>query len=296
MTALDVPVVGERTTRRRARPRRLLGLAVLLALVVAAALASIAVGTRSIGVGEVWRALFDNGLSTEEAVIVRQLRVPRTALGLLVGLALGVAGALMQGHTRNPLGDPGLLGVTAGASLAVVLAIAWFGVDTPSGYVWFAFAGAARRHGARLRDRLGRPRRRHARDPRPGRGGAVGAAVRAGPRRAGQRRSRPSTASGSGWSARSPGAAPTSPGRCCRSSRSALVLAIANAPALNLLGARRGRRPRPRAAHLAGPRRRPGGDHPALRGRDRRLRADRVRRPGRAARRCAPSPAPTTAG
>jgi ABC-type Fe3+-siderophore transport system permease subunit len=75
-------------------------------------------------------------------VIVRRLRVPRTALGLLVGLALGVAGALMQGHTRNPLGDPGLLGVTAGASLAVVLAIAWFGIGTPSGYVWFAFAGA----------------------------------------------------------------------------------------------------------------------------------------------------------
>jgi iron complex transport system permease protein len=120
----------------------LTGLAILLVLVVAAALASIAVGTRSIGLGEVWRSLFDGDLSTEEAVIVRQLRVPRTALGLMVGLALGVAGALMQGHTRNPLGDPGLLGVTAGASLAVVLAIAWFGIGTPSGYVWFAFGGA----------------------------------------------------------------------------------------------------------------------------------------------------------
>jgi ABC-type Fe3+-siderophore transport system permease subunit len=141
----DVPAgtagtVGTVLTGRSSR--RLIGLAILLALVVAAALASIAVGTRSIGLGEVWRALFDDGLSTEEAVIVRQLRVPRTALGLIVGLALGVAGALMQGHTRNPLGDPGLLGVTAGASLAVVLAIAWFGVATPSGYVWFAFGGA----------------------------------------------------------------------------------------------------------------------------------------------------------
>jgi ABC-type Fe3+-siderophore transport system permease subunit len=124
------------------RSRRLLGLALLLVLVVVAALASIAVGTRSIGLGEVWRSLVDGDLSTDAAVIVRRLRVPRTALGLLVGLALGVAGALMQGHTRNPLGDPGLLGVTAGASLAVVLAIAWFGIGTPSGYVWFAFAGA----------------------------------------------------------------------------------------------------------------------------------------------------------
>jgi ABC-type Fe3+-siderophore transport system permease subunit len=141
----DVPAgtAGRVGTVRTGRSsRRLIGLAILLALVVAAALASIAVGTRSIGLGEVWRALFDDGLSTEEAVIVRQLRVPRTALGLIVGLALGVAGALMQGHTRNPLGDPGLLGVTAGASLAVVLAIAWFGVATPSGYVWFAFGGA----------------------------------------------------------------------------------------------------------------------------------------------------------
>ena len=124
------------------RSRRILGLALLLVLVVVAALASIAVGTRSIGLGELWRSLVDRDLSTDAAVIVRQLRVPRTALGLLVGLALGVAGALMQGHTRNPLGDPGLLGVTAGASLAVVLAIAWFGIGTPSGYVWFAFAGA----------------------------------------------------------------------------------------------------------------------------------------------------------
>jgi ABC-type Fe3+-siderophore transport system permease subunit len=116
--------------------------AALVALVVIAALASIAVGTRSLGPGEVWRALFDSSLGSEEAVIVRQLRVPRTVLGLMVGLALGAAGALMQGHTRNPLGDPGLLGVTAGASFAVVVAIAAFGVATPAGYVWFAFVGA----------------------------------------------------------------------------------------------------------------------------------------------------------
>jgi iron complex transport system permease protein len=123
------------------RSRRLVGLVVLLAVVAVAVVASIAVGSRPIGLGEVWRALADGG-QTENSVIVRQLRLPRTALGLLVGPALGVAGALMQGHTRNPLGDPGLLGVTAGASLAVVLAITWLGVTTPSGYVWFAFAGA----------------------------------------------------------------------------------------------------------------------------------------------------------
>src|SRR3712207_2166030 len=124
------------------RTRRLGTLVLLLVLVAATALASIAVGTRSIGLGDVWRSLLDPALSTEDAVVVRQLRVPRTALGLMVGLALGTAGALMQGHTRNPLGDPGLLGVTAGASLAVVLAISLLGLTTPAGYVWFAFLGA----------------------------------------------------------------------------------------------------------------------------------------------------------
>lgn len=146
-TTADAPVRGGGASRapgvRHApRTRRPAGLVLLVVLVGAAALASIAVGTRTIGLGEVWRSLFDAGLSTEEAVIVRQLRVPRTVLGLMVGAALGIAGALMQGHTRNPLGDPGLLGVTAGASLAVVVAIAGFGITSPSGYVWFAFVGS----------------------------------------------------------------------------------------------------------------------------------------------------------
>ena len=130
---------GARTARTR---RRTLGLLALLALVVAACAASIAIGTRPLGPGTVWDALTDRSLRTEEAVIVWDLRVPRTVLGLLVGAALGVSGALVQGHTRNPLGDPGLLGVTAGASFAVVLAITFLGVGTPAGYVWFALAGA----------------------------------------------------------------------------------------------------------------------------------------------------------
>jgi iron complex transport system permease protein len=121
---------------------RMLGLWLLVALVVAVCALSIAVGTRSIGLGTVWHALLDGSTPGDETVIVRELRVPRTLLGLLAGLSLGVSGALMQGHTRNPLGDPGLLGVTAGASFAVVLSIWLFGVSTPSGYVWFAFAGA----------------------------------------------------------------------------------------------------------------------------------------------------------
>jgi iron complex transport system permease protein len=121
---------------------RMLGLWLLLALVVAVCALSIAVGTRPIGLGTVWQALTDASTPGDDAVIVRQLRVPRTLVGLLAGVALGVSGALMQGHTRNPLGDPGLLGVTAGASFAVVLSISLLDVGSPAGYVWFAFAGA----------------------------------------------------------------------------------------------------------------------------------------------------------
>ncbi|WP_448641332.1 FecCD family ABC transporter permease [Geodermatophilus sp. URMC 63] len=142
------PPAGAPATRRpprggllRSRTARWLGLAVLLAVVVATAALSLTVGTRSIGIGTVWQALTAS-LQTEETIIVRELRLPRTVLGVMVGLALGVAGALTQGHTRNPLGDPGLLGVTAGASLAVVLAIWLLGVGSPAGYVWFAFTGA----------------------------------------------------------------------------------------------------------------------------------------------------------
>ncbi|PRY41200.1 iron complex transport system permease protein [Geodermatophilus tzadiensis] len=135
----DLAAAPGRAARTR---RRLLGLLALVVLLVAACAASIAVGSRPLGLGTVWTALTDRSLRTEEAVIVWDLRVPRTVLGLMVGAALGVSGALIQGHTRNPLGDPGLLGITAGASFAVVLAIVLLGVGTPAGYVWFAFAGA----------------------------------------------------------------------------------------------------------------------------------------------------------
>ena len=79
---------------------------------------------------------------TDASTIIHELRIPRTVLALVVGVALGIAGALMQGHTRNPLADPGLLGVEAGATLAVVVGIYIFGVSNLTGYAWFAIAGA----------------------------------------------------------------------------------------------------------------------------------------------------------
>jgi iron complex transport system permease protein len=134
------PALPER--RAAAASRRWIGLtAGLIALIGTAAL-SVAVGSRTIGLGTVWHVLWhDDG--SPSAVIVHQLRLPRTVLGIAVGAALGLAGTLMQALTRNPLAEPGLLGVSLGASTGVVLAIAFLGVTSATGYVWFAFAGAA---------------------------------------------------------------------------------------------------------------------------------------------------------
>ena len=117
-----------------------LGLVAAVALLVVAVGVSVAVGAKAVPLGDVWAALVrpDDGYAS--AVVAS--RIPRTQLGLLVGAALAVAGALIQGLTRNPLGDPGLLGVNAGASVSVVLVTAVVGVGAgPS--VWAAVPGAA---------------------------------------------------------------------------------------------------------------------------------------------------------
>lgn len=134
--------VDHRAALVRNRAVRAVGLVVALAGLFLAALASVAYGSKSIPLGEVIAAVGHFDGSTDH-LIVRSLRIPRTLVGIGVGAALGLAGAVMQGITRNPLADPGILGVNAGASLAVVVAIHVFGVGALSGYVWFAFVGAA---------------------------------------------------------------------------------------------------------------------------------------------------------
>jgi iron complex transport system permease protein len=140
MTAgLTVKRAGRTTAQIRTRRAGLV--VALAALLVLTVLASLAVGAKPIPLEAVWSAIF-SPTGTEDDIVVRSLRFPRTVLGVLVGVALGIAGALMQGHTRNPLADPGLLGVSAGAAFLVVVGIASFGVTDLYGYVWFAFAGA----------------------------------------------------------------------------------------------------------------------------------------------------------
>ncbi|WP_430480316.1 FecCD family ABC transporter permease [Streptomyces sp. P11-1] len=143
-TAVERPALKGATEVRRGRLGGLCALAAGLAL---AAALSLAVGARALSPAEVWHGLFaaadpDQRL-TEIRLIVQTVRVPRTVLAVVAGIALGVGGALIQGYTRNPIADTGLLGVNTGASFAVVTAIAVFGFTNPFQYVWFAFAGAA---------------------------------------------------------------------------------------------------------------------------------------------------------
>lgn len=120
---------------------RVLFLVAAAAVLLGAVVLSLGVGAKFIPASTVLQA-FVNPQDTADHAIILESRLPRTVMGIAVGVALGVAGALMQAITRNPLADPGILGVNAGASFAMVLAIGVFGVASLNGYIWFAFAGA----------------------------------------------------------------------------------------------------------------------------------------------------------
>lgn len=133
------PLAAVATPRRAAgRPVAWLLGAVLVAVV--ASVASVALGVAAVGWDDLVRGLTGDPSTLGAAAVAR--RVPRTVLALLVGGALGLAGAVMQGATRNPLADPAMLGITNGASLAVVCGIAFAGLSSPTGYVWWAIGGA----------------------------------------------------------------------------------------------------------------------------------------------------------
>ncbi|AYC99515.1 iron ABC transporter permease [Neorhizobium sp. NCHU2750] len=123
------------------RAQRGLWLIALCGLLLVLCTLSVTVGTRDVGWGDIRLAL-DGHVDTIGQSAV-SLRIPRTLLALLAGAALGLAGAVMQGVTRNPLADPGILGVNMGASLAVVVGVAWYNMASASAYIWTAIAGAA---------------------------------------------------------------------------------------------------------------------------------------------------------
>lgn len=121
----------------RARSLWLFGLAAALAGLCAL---SVTVGTRDVDWVDISAALAGRADTIGQAAVT--VRIPRTLLALIAGAALGLAGSVMQGVTRNPLADPGILGVNMGASLAVVVAVAWFDISSNEAYIWTAILGA----------------------------------------------------------------------------------------------------------------------------------------------------------
>ncbi|CAD6003333.1 iron ABC transporter permease [Agreia sp. COWG] len=123
---------------RRVRALSLVGVAIVLAALM---VASIMIGSRDVSFSDVVAAFGGSADGFSEATVTK--RIPRTLLAVLAGAALGVSGAVMQGVTRNPLADPGILGINMGASLAVVSGIAFFGLSSPSTQIWVAITGSA---------------------------------------------------------------------------------------------------------------------------------------------------------
>ncbi|MBT9608126.1 iron ABC transporter permease [Microbacterium sp.] len=128
-----------------ARPRRwgrcrVLGVTALIVVLVIAAVLSVTFGARDVSLTDVWGGLTGSTDTASTAAVAK--RVPRTVLAMLVGAALAVSGAVLQGATRNPLADPQILGINGGAALAIVTGIAFFGLSSATSYIWVGMVGA----------------------------------------------------------------------------------------------------------------------------------------------------------
>jgi iron complex transport system permease protein len=139
-TSTRVPLPDTASLRRPAAVR-LLWLAIGMALLVVLCIASVAFGVRDVSIGDIVAGLGGSAETVAEGSVVA--RIPRTLLAILVGAALAMSGTTMQAVTRNPLADPGILGVSAGAALAVVIGFAFFGIDDPVITMVVAIVGAA---------------------------------------------------------------------------------------------------------------------------------------------------------
>jgi iron complex transport system permease protein len=126
---------------RRPRRLRLLWLAALVVVLVVLCAASVAIGSRDVGLDDIVAALAGSSDGYDRAAVAK--RIPRTLLAAVAGAALAVSGLAMQAVTRNPVAEPGILGINHGAALAVVVGIAWFGLEAAISYIWVAILGAA---------------------------------------------------------------------------------------------------------------------------------------------------------
>lgn len=134
---------GTATPTRRIDRNRLIGLGALTFLLAVTVIFGIVAGARPIPLSTSWDAIVDFDPANSDHLLVRLLRIPRTLLAIVVGASLGVAGTIMQALTRNPLSDPGILGINAGAAVAITCAIALFGISSVTAYMALGMAGAA---------------------------------------------------------------------------------------------------------------------------------------------------------
>lgn len=143
------PAELPRETRPRGRhwgrhgARRVVGLGLLVVALVGVCFVSITLGSRSITLLTIWDAFTSYDPTSASQTVVREMRVPRTLLGLSAGAALGLSGAILQGVTRNPLAEPGIMGINTGAAAFIVFGIMVLGTQQLSTYIWFGFLGAA---------------------------------------------------------------------------------------------------------------------------------------------------------
>lgn len=128
--------------RHRSGAALTVGFLVLLGALAVVCFFSITLGARGVGLSTIWKAFTDYDPSSAAETVIRELRVPRTLIGIFAGAALGLSGTILQGVTRNPLADPGIMGINAGAAAFIVFGIMVLGAQSPSVYVWFAFIGA----------------------------------------------------------------------------------------------------------------------------------------------------------
>lgn len=142
MSVLDRKVAVETDPGVRPAVGLAAGLAILIGVLAVACFFSITLGARGVGPATIFKAFTDFDPSSAAETVIREIRVPRTLIGIFAGAALGLSGAILQGVTRNPLADPGIMGINAGAATFVVFGIMVLGAQSISTYVWFAFAGA----------------------------------------------------------------------------------------------------------------------------------------------------------
>jgi iron complex transport system permease protein len=138
---IEKPV--EENPRHRSRAALSTGFLILVGALAVVCFFSITMGARGVGLSTIWKAFADYDANSASETVIRELRVPRTLIGIFAGAALGLSGAILQGVTRNPLADPGIMGINQGAATAIVFGIMVLGAQSVSTYVWFAVYGVA---------------------------------------------------------------------------------------------------------------------------------------------------------